>query len=203
MDLYLIRHGESFRSLPEYYNYERQVMDPPLTEKGIEQAKLLSQRCKKLQLDVILTSDLSRAQQTANILSELCRSKVICDKALREIDMGDLYLKSWDLFPDTYSKWISHDEDIAYPNGENGEAVWQRCKIIIQPLIKKYNKVAIVCHGGTIRSIICGLLNISQEKRFYLGLPPENCSISIIKYNEKDEKYYLHVFNDHSHILNY
>ena len=56
-------------------------------------------------------------------------------------------------------------------------------------------------HGGTIRSMICGLLDIPQEKRFYLGLPPENCSITVLKYNEKDEKFYLHIFNDYTHLL--
>lgn len=30
-------------------------------------------------------------------------------------------------------------------------------------------------------SLICGLLNIDQSRRFYLGNPPENCSISMIK----------------------
>jgi len=50
-----------------------------------------------------------------------------------------------------------------YPNGENGEAVWQRCKKEIYPLVGKYKRVAIICHGGTIRSIICGLLDIPND----------------------------------------
>lgn len=56
-----------------------------------------------------------------------------------------------------------HKEDIAYPDGENGADVWKRCKQGIDDIIShKYERTAIVCHGGTIRSVICGLPDIPQ-----------------------------------------
>jgi len=116
--------------------------------------------------------------------------------------MGDIYVKSWNEYPDLYTQWILHNEDIPYPNGENGKDVWNRCRTQLERLITmQKKKIAIVCHGGTIRSIICGVLDMPQHKRFYFGLPPENCSISIIKYNEKDKKFYLHTFNNFFHIF--
>lgn len=197
MQLYLFRHEDCAAPSIRHYDSEKRTMNPPLTALGIEQARKLSQRCRDLKFDVILTSDLCRAQQTAEILNESCQSTVIPNKAFREIDMGDIHTKSWEAFPDIYARWKLHEDDIPYPNGENGNAVWQRCKREIVPLIGRYQRVAIVCHGGTIRSIICGLLNIPQQKRFCLGLPLENCSITIFQYNDEDEKFYLHVFNAH------
>lgn len=123
------------------------------------------------------------------------------DSNFREIDMGDIYISSWDNYPDLYQKWSKHDEDIPYPNGENGEMVWERCKKSIGEIIKNdFERVAIIAHGGTIRSIICGILNIPQQRRFHIGFPVENCSISIIKFNPKDLHFYLHTFNDYSHL---
>lgn len=113
--------------------------------------------------------------------------------------MGVIYTSSWENYPQTYQKWVLHNEDIPYPNGENGMDVWMRCKNEIDSILESnYNRIAIVCHGGTIRSIICGILNIPQQKRFYYGFPIENCSISIILY--KSNEFYLHTFNDYYHI---
>ncbi|HWT27377.1 MAG TPA: hypothetical protein VN131_05510 [Mobilitalea sp.] len=36
MEIYLIRHGERQDYSLEYYNEEKEIMDSPLTEKGME-----------------------------------------------------------------------------------------------------------------------------------------------------------------------
>jgi len=201
LDIYLIRHGESRRSSSEYYDSDKKVMNPPLTENGIRQAEALAGRCKALSFDAVFSSDLARAVETAGKIITASPGKLIIDAAFREIDFGEINFKSWDDFPDLYKKWTAHDDDTAYPSGESGGDVWRRCRPALEKIIASdYKKAAVVCHGGTIRSIICGILDIPQQKRFYLGVPPENCSISIIKYNEKDKKIILHTFNDYSHI---
>jgi len=183
----------------EYYCSEKQTMNPPLTSKGIEQAHQLAERLKGIAFDKIFSSDLDRAIQTSNILNSYVNSNITITKQFREIDMGEIFKKPWSEFPDEYSKWASHEEDIPYPNGENGADVWNRCKQEINSIIfSDYTRIAIVCHGGTIRSIACGILNIPQQRRFYFGLPPENCSISIVVHKEKD--FFLHSFNDYAHI---
>jgi len=198
MEIYLIRHGESMQS-SEYFCEAKQTINPPLTQKGIEQAHKLADRLKCVAFDRIYTSDLDRAIQTANILNASVNSDVIISKHFREIDMGEIHKKSWDDFPELYSEWILHEADIPYPNGENGADVWHRCKQKIDEIVSlNYKRIAIVCHGGTIRSMICGILNIPQHKRFCLGAPTENCSVSIIIYKEKDSV--LHTFNDFVHI---
>lgn len=151
MEIYLIRHGECFPSSPEYFCEEKQTMNPPLTSRGIEQARKLAGRLKNVEIDNIYSSDLVRAIDTANILRDSVHANVIINKAFREID-----------------------------NIQNRE------------------RIAIVCHGGTIRCIVCGVLRIPQQRRFYLGVPPENCSISIVIYKEKESV--LHTFNDYTHI---
>jgi len=199
MEVYLIRHGESMQPSLEYFCEKTQATNPPLTQNGIKQAHKLAQRLKHVAFDRIYASDLDRAMQTANILADPVDAGIEICKQFREIHMGELEKKSWDKFPALYSKWALHEEDIAYPNGENGADVWRRCKRKLDEIASMgYDRIAVVCHGGTIRSIICGILGIPQYKRFSFGAPLENCSVSVITYKEKSSV--LHAFNDFSHI---
>lgn len=198
MEIYLIRHGECYSSSNTYYDTSKRTMDPPLTERGIQQAKELSLYVADVSFDKIYCSDLKRAIQTAEIMNSK-NTKIITEKCFREIDVGYLNQNSWDDYPDIYQRWKMHDEDIAYPGGENGEDVWKRCNEVFAKIEKEnYNRIAIVCHGGTIRSILCGILGIAQEKRFYFGCPIENCSISKLQYI--DNHFYIDTMNEYSHI---
>ena len=199
MDIYFIRHGQCFDSREKYYSETKKTMDPPLTSIGIEQAKALSLHLSDIFFDKIYSSDLIRSIQTAEILKGSNSTDIVQTKAFREINMGYLDKQSWSAYPDIYDQWKVHNDDIAYPGGENGQAVWNRCKEELNKIIiENYECIAIVCHGGTIRSILCGLLGIPQEKRFYFGCPIENCSISKIKY--EDHHFYVHTVNEYSHI---
>ena len=199
MELYLIRHGDCFEATLQYFCEEKQTTNPPLTSKGIRQAHQLANRLRGVKFDKIYTSDLDRAIHTANILHTSVNAEVVISKRLREIDMGEICKKSWDAFPELHTEWVRHEEDIPYPNGENGADVWRRCKQEMDEAIALgHQRIAIVCHGGTIRSIICGILHVPQCKRFYLGAPLENCSISIITHREND--FFLHTFNDSNHM---
>lgn len=59
MELVLIRHGE-----PEWVRDGRSVDDPQLTERGREQARLLGESMRGLEVDELLVSPLRRAQET-------------------------------------------------------------------------------------------------------------------------------------------
>lgn len=123
MEIYLIRHGDCYRSSSEYFSKEKQTMNPPLTPKGIEQAHKLAQRLKGITFDKIYCSDLDRAIHTANIFNSIVNSDVVITKNFREIDMGEIFHKPWSNFSEEFSKWVLHEEDIPYPNGENGADV--------------------------------------------------------------------------------
>lgn len=165
-------------------------MNPPLTQFGVSQARELGERLKAVEFDCVYSSDMARAADTAACLRGK-RHEITPD--FREINMGELYHKSWDDFPEIKQKFAARAEDIAYPGGERGEDVWLRCKSGLEKIERADGKLfAIVSHGGAIRSMICGILGLKQYKRFELGAPVENCSISIIL---SDDGYKLHSFN--------
>lgn len=67
MKLYILRHGEAVeRGDPKF----KQDADRPLTVKGVQRTKLLAHTLRQLEipLDVIFTSPLRRARETAEII---------------------------------------------------------------------------------------------------------------------------------------
>ena len=73
MKLYLVRHGEST------YNIDGiiQPLGSELSEKGKEQAKFLAARFKNIPVDIIISSPLKRAKQTAEIIERVIQKEVI------------------------------------------------------------------------------------------------------------------------------
>ena len=90
--LVLIRHGQSEWNEKNLFTGWK---NPPLTEKGIEEAELAGKRIKNLNIDFshYFTSALIRAQETGEIiLNQLEKEKIIKTRSqnLNERDYGDL-----------------------------------------------------------------------------------------------------------------
>ncbi len=80
MEVVLVRHGE-----PEWVRDGYSVDDPPLTERGREQARRLAERLRREHFDEVFVSPLTRARETAApVLAALGRSEDV-DSWLEEI----------------------------------------------------------------------------------------------------------------------
>jgi broad specificity phosphatase PhoE len=195
MNIYLIRHGQ--QALPQ----------PQLSETGVWQAHRLGQRLKKSGIQRIYSSHLERALQTAQILNQYLDVELLIRPDLREIEMGDCGEKGWEAlrqeYPEFARAWDAHHSDLAYPNGEAGSDVWRRVKPILDEIAASdLEQVALVAHGGVIRTIVCGVLGVGFEHRFKLGLdhPPANCSITLLQHDPASKEIYLNGFNDQAHL---
>lgn len=198
MNIYLIRHGEKQEGLLNLDKLE-------LTERGIMQANHLGTRLKRYNIEKIYSSDMVRAIQTSKEINKYLNVDIVIEHELREIDMGEYIKKDWGYiektYPDFAKEFIKHTSDVAYPDGECGKEVWMRAKKVIKKIINSgLENVAVIAHGGMIRVLISGFLEIQQERRFYFGSPLEFCSITLIKYDKKTKKFYIHYFNDYSHL---
>ncbi|NLO15219.1 MAG: histidine phosphatase family protein [Clostridiales bacterium] len=195
MELYLIRHGECQQPGIVWYDEQKQTMNPPLTKRGQYQAGQMARQLKDIHFDAIYCSDLVRAVQTAEVLRHETKAQLFLDSTLREIDMGAIFLHPWSDYSDVNDEWSRHEVDIPYPDGENGQMVWERCEIPLHTVLQnEYERVALVCHAGTIRSIIAGAIGLPQQHRFYLGCPLVNCSVSILCHQKGS--FYLNSLNE-------
>lgn len=196
MNLYLIRHGRQNSRLCN--------VDVELSEIGRRQAELLKERLKNYKLDVIYSSHLLRAVQTAEIINDRKLPHFI-KKELQEIDFGELTGNTDQYNKEKYGEFLKNraslTDDTAFPKGECGEDVWRRVWPILEEMIESGKKeIAAVVHGGTIRSILAGILGISQEKKLLFGICLENCSITQITYHEEIKRFTIERFNDFAHL---
>ena len=84
--IYLVRHGQTD------WNLERRIQGPeiPLNETGKNEARICAQKLVSVGIERIISSDILRARQTANIINEFLSVPVDTDERLREAQWGDL-----------------------------------------------------------------------------------------------------------------
>lgn len=89
MNLYVIRHGQvpsNIQGIISGWN------DEELTDKGILQAKQIKEKLKDIQFDVVYSSPIKRAKQTAMIVAP--QNEIIYDKRIAEREPGKMLGKS-------------------------------------------------------------------------------------------------------------
>jgi len=170
-NILLIRHGESEWNKLNLFTGFKNV---ELSDRGVEEANRAGQNFKNLNLkfDIVFTSELKRAQNTAKIILENLdqfnelnlQNKIINNFNLNERDYGDLTglnkKETADKFgEDQVHKWRRGYSDQP-PNGESLEDVVNRVKIYfdsyILPLINKSenNNILIAAHGNSLRALL-------------------------------------------------
>ena len=96
INIILVRHGESLANAQDISQGNNdEYSDTPLSKKGKEQAIKVAERLKKEPLDLIYSSDLKRAKETAEIINTLHHVPITSDKILRYM-LNDEHLE--DLF---------------------------------------------------------------------------------------------------------
>ena len=166
MDLFLARHGETIS------NTKTQLTggdsDSPLTERGIEQAKVLGTNLQQYTFDAVYSSPLKRAIDTVSIAFGK-NQKIIIDNRLVEIKLGAM---DGMLFDDATAKypqsgmlfWTDPISYIPPPNGEHIDDVIERVDSFLTDLIKlNYKSVFALTHGFVLRVIYSCLLDKSIE----------------------------------------
>jgi len=83
--LYLVRHGETEWNVSGFIMGQS---DSPLTQRGIEQVQMTAQALKNVDFDAIFSSDLPRAEKTAEILRLDKKIPIETSKLLRERNYG-------------------------------------------------------------------------------------------------------------------
>jgi alpha-ribazole phosphatase len=173
--VYLVRHGES-----DHNAQERGLgrADVPLSERGLEQAKLIAARFARVPLDAVLSSPLQRALVIARAIAEQHALAVDIRPELTELDVGEIeglaYAEIRDRFPDFYAAWTGDDPvDVAMPGGESIAGLAERLAPLARDLLDGPDRViVVVSHNFTLRVLVCLLLgiHIASFRNFRLDL---------------------------------
>ena len=180
MLLYVTRHGET------EYNKERRYAgstDIPLNGEGIFQAGELAQKLKDINFDVIITSPLKRAAQTAEIINRERNLTVTVMEAFAERCVGVYEGLTRDeakkRYPELWMNRVTEQIDGAPDGGETLRDVDTRVSAALCGLREKYpdKKVLLVCHGFVSRALnrIIRGLTFEEMGSFLL----KNCEIAV------------------------
>lgn len=88
MKLYFARHGQSEANAKGSDIDPATFLDGPLTDLGSQQATMLADDLKDIEFDVIISSPLQRAYQTAEIVNKYHNLPIEIDSAWREREAG-------------------------------------------------------------------------------------------------------------------
>jgi probable phosphoglycerate mutase len=155
--LFLFRHGETD------WNREGRLQghtDTPLNATGLAQARALAEKLLPHRLDAIVSSDLSRALTTAQIVAETLRIPFFTEPGLREVDVGAaeglLWAEAKTQFGEGLTeRWYS-DGDVAFPGGETGIATRRRGLAGLRRFAALHHcrRVGVSTHGAMVRQLM-------------------------------------------------
>ncbi len=160
--LYLVRHGETEWNVS---GVTQGQTNSSLTEKGVQQAKTVADELKDIKFDAIFSSDLTRAQRTAEII-KLDREIIIqTSKLLRERTYGSFEGKHGDVFREVLKDKLIERNNLSDKESwsfrlaediETDEEIVTRFILQLREIAVAYpNKtVLVVSHGGPIRMFL-------------------------------------------------
>lgn len=167
MKLYAARHGQTI------WNAQNRICgrtEVELTEKGIEQAKILAAAVEKRAVDVILSSPLKRARDTSRIIAEHNRIPMLVEDRLTEQNYG-IYEGVDGKNPAFWDN--KRHFAYRYPQGESMMRVACRVYGLLDQIKERYKgkNVLIISHGGVCRIIRTYFIDMTNEEffRYTLG----------------------------------
>jgi broad specificity phosphatase PhoE len=174
--LVLIRHGETDWNVAGRYQGQA---DPPLNNRGLEQAHQLARELRQSSLDVVYTSPLLRAVQTAKIITEAFELPLHKDSRLMEIHQGDwqtrLRSEIESLYTELFRRWETEPWQVTPPGGEHLSQVQERVYAAVDDILTRHpnQQVGIVTHRIPIALIKVRFQGMDPDIVRTLQLP--NC----------------------------
>jgi broad specificity phosphatase PhoE len=183
--LYLVRHGESDFDSTDFVEGPRgSQWDPPLSERGREQARLLADRLRSMRVPgAVLSSTLRRARETVAAYAEPEGLDVTYDE-----DLAEAYLGEWE--GKRFEEILAADEEMLH-RIRNQEPIWRhapsveelgafraRVRDAVEHALSAHpdGNVVIVCHGAVINAYVAPLVGVDHEMFFV----PENASLNSV-----------------------
>ena len=169
MKILITRHGQT------NWNVLGKIQgqtDIELNENGKKQAKEISEYIRNENIELIITSPLKRAKETAEIVNKTLNVCIIEDERLMERCFGEYEgltkedrLKLKERNPEINDIW-NYNKNISFNTMETMHDFCKRVYEFLEEIIKKYSdkNILLVTHGGTTLPLLCYLKKCSLEK---------------------------------------
>jgi probable phosphoglycerate mutase len=169
--LVLVRHGETASNRERRF----QGYDVPLSAIGRQQAERVAARLGDAgPADALYTSDLARAAETAATIAARLGQVPVVERALRELDVGDLkgrlHREFEEEYPGGYEGWIADGGTprLPGPAGESLDDLVGRAVPVLMRLLARHRgeRVIVVSHGLTLGVLLAHAHGWEQREAF-------------------------------------
>ena len=157
----LLRHGRTEWNATRRYQGQA---DPPLDEVGRAQAIEVASLIAAMRPELLVSSDLQRARQTAEKVGSLTGLELSLDVRLRERHLGHWQGLTREevasRFPDEFAEWLA-GRDVTRRGGESRTEVADRACRLVEEL-PPVELTVLVSHGATVMCLSAALLGLPQ-----------------------------------------
>jgi broad specificity phosphatase PhoE len=157
--IWLARHGETDA------NAEGRVqgsLDPPLNERGREQARALAHEAAPLGIRALYTSQLLRARETAAIVGAALGLEPRVDDRFAESWRGEwegrFHQEIKEEDPEAWTASFGAGSEFRFPGGESLAEHGARVEAGLADVARGPLPALVICHGGTIRRALAARL---------------------------------------------
>lgn len=207
--IYFVRHGESEGNTGKVWSGN----DTVLSAKGREQSEFMGQRAKNIMFDVLISSTMRRARETAEIIADatghaLILSDLFTERRRPTAIMNVPHSVETDAINAQWHQtmYISGVREL---DGENFDDLTVRAREALQYVAQRDEDVLmIVTHGFFLRVLMATVvfgdeLDGSMLKQFEGRFRMQNTGITVFRYDEEadpENPWSIWVWNDHAHL---
>jgi probable phosphoglycerate mutase len=201
--LVLIRHGESNATVEQRIGGS--LTCTGLSPLGRRQAEALAERLRttgELQVDVLVSSTLPRAVETAEVLAPaLGGLPIVLDDTVREHEPGaEVDGMAFEAYVERYGMpdWAGDPYHVGFPGGETIAEFHHRVATALRQLAKAHDgrTVMVTCHGGVIDVAMRTFLRTPMTG----GFETWTRNTSITEFERAEKVWRLHRYNDAAHL---
>jgi len=209
--LYFVRHGQSEANEQRLF----QGADSPLSQLGREQATFVAHRLKHVDIDVIISSPMPRALETAQEIHTATGIPLETHESLRELMPPSQFINTPHDTPEGIEYTMerlahSEDPDFTYGDEESYNDLHVRVQGFLHELeARDETNIVVVSHAGLLRVIMTTMMTEGAPDAYIASrlmrfLMPQNTGITVFVYNpdlpDHRNKWRLLTFNDHAHL---
>jgi broad specificity phosphatase PhoE len=163
VELLLVRHGQTDWNLEGRY---QGGVDVPLNAAGREQAEALATELSTRRIDVVYSSPLGRALDTAKAIAGRHGLEVRVDPRLQEIMLGEwegmLVKRIAEQYPRLFQQWVEDPRLMRPPGGESIREVHDRAVAAVEEMTRR--------HPGSSLCLVSHKVTLMVVRTHYLGL---------------------------------
>jgi alpha-ribazole phosphatase len=186
MEIYLIRHTTPDIVKGTCYGQA----DIGTTGSFTQEAACIQQHVPK-GIETVYSSPLRRCRQLAEYLFP--QSSVVLDDRLKEIHCGDWEMQLWDEIEKAHlQQWLQDSLNSCMPGGESYVQLYNRVRQFFNSLCVHPQPIAIVSHGGVIRSLLSYINNVALSDSFQAFSIRYGCVIKVQAYGNGWQHAVLH-----------